>query len=74
MGNPDAQKSTGYCDIFITKYGGNGTRLCTRLSGTPVYDVGYCLASDTKANMYLTGITEGALDGQKVLRAGISVS
>ena len=63
-GDLDGQKNNGEADVFITKYDFNGSRMWTRLLGTPVKDKAksITIADD---GIYITGTTEGELDGQK---------
>jgi hypothetical protein len=46
------------------KYNSSGTKQWTRLLGTASSDAGYGVAVDGSGNVYVTGTTEGALDGQ----------
>lgn len=63
-GNLDGNTSAGGVDLFLTKYDTNGNRLWTRLLGTSAQDSAWDIANDASGNLYLTGTTSGALDGQ----------
>jgi hypothetical protein len=61
----DGQTLHGSQDFFITKYNSSGTRLWTVEDGTASAMVsGYGIAVDSSANVYVTGRTTKALDGQ----------
>ena len=63
-GSLDGQSHVGGKDIFLTKFGADGTRLWTRQYGTPGDERVYAVAVDAAGNIFLTGSTYGALDGQ----------
>ena len=64
-GDLDGQAVIGTTDIFVIKYDVNGNRLWTRLSGAAgEYAEAYGISVDSGGNSYVTGYTEGALDGQ----------
>jgi len=63
-GNLDGETNAGGADIVLMKYNSSGTRQWTRLLGTASDDVGYGVAVDGSGNVYVSGTTEGALDGQ----------
>jgi len=63
-GELDGEVNTGGYDIFLAKYDTNGNRLWTRLLGTAFRDDGYGVATDSTGNVYVTGRTNGNLDGQ----------
>ena len=50
-------------DIFVTKYDTNGNKLWTKLFGTYYSEVGKGIAIDIIGNIYITGQTNGNLDG-----------
>ncbi len=62
-GGMDGNVNTGDRDIFVTKFDNLGTPLWTRQAGTPVLDETHGLATDMEGNVYVTGFTEGGLDG-----------
>lgn len=61
----DGQSLTGTQDMFLTRYDLNGARIWTRLLG--VAGVGTdarAVTTDAAGNIYVTGFTDGNLDGQ----------
>ena len=56
--------SGGDSDVFLSKYDMNGDELFTKVSATPFEDVGTGLTVDSQGFIYLTGYTEGNLDGE----------
>ncbi len=61
----DGQTLNGSEDLFVIKYDTNGNRLWTRQSGVSGYHTeGTGISVDPGGNSYVTGITDGALDGQ----------
>ena len=50
-------------DIFIIKLTNAGIKLWTRKLGTSSNEYGYGIATDPSGNVYVTGYTEGNLDG-----------
>jgi hypothetical protein len=50
-------------DILLTKFDSSGNKLFTRQFGTPFDDVGYGVGVDGSNNAYITGSTDGNLDG-----------
>jgi hypothetical protein len=63
-GNLDGQTNAGNSDIFIAKYDTKGTRQWVKLLGTTGHEEGYGIAADSTGNIYITGYTNGNLDGQ----------
>ena len=59
----DGNSNSGFYDIFLTKYSPSGERLWTQQWGTSSDDYGYGITSDSSGNLYVTGYTSGALDG-----------
>ncbi len=59
LGSPNAGRS----DVFVSKYDSDGTLLWTTQIGTPEVDVVVNSAVDELGNIFLTGTTEGILDG-----------
>lgn len=67
IGSLDGLTPAGSLDFFITKYDGAGVKQWTRLSGlASAITNGLGITSDALGNVYVTGITNGNLDGQVV--------
>jgi hypothetical protein len=62
-GDLGGEPHSGDRDIFLVKYSSWGTEKWTRLIGTDNDDCGYGVAMDGSGNIYITGYTEGDLDG-----------
>ena len=62
-GDLDGNVSAGDDDIFIVKYSGAGVKQWTKLLGSSALDYGKGITVDTNDKIYLTGYTEGDLDG-----------
>jgi hypothetical protein len=60
----DSQTNSGSTDLFLVKYNSSGTKQWTKLLGTSTHEYAYGIAVDSSNNIYLTGGTYGALDGQ----------
>ena len=56
--------SNGGNDAFLTKYGADGTKAWTKLLGSSSTDVAFALTTGLDGSIYVSGVTEGALDGQ----------
>jgi hypothetical protein len=63
-GNLDGQTNAGGDDIFIAKYDTSGNLQWVTLLGTPADEWGNGIALDASGNVYITGYTDGNLDGQ----------
>ena len=64
-GNLDGQTKTGTQDLFVVKYDSNGIKQWTKLLGvTGAQTSAYDIKSDSTDNVYVTGFTNGNLDGQ----------
>ncbi|OPY68687.1 MAG: Beta-propeller repeat protein [Syntrophorhabdaceae bacterium PtaU1.Bin034] len=63
-GNLDGQTNAGGKDIFITKYDPSGMKQWTKLLGTSVDEEATSVAVDSSGYIYVTGYTDGNLDGQ----------
>jgi hypothetical protein len=61
-GGLDGTNSGGY-DIFLAKYYDNGTKQWTKQLGTSSVEQGKGVAVDSSNNIYVTGYTNGGLDG-----------
>ena len=59
----DGNNNSGYDDIFLVKYNSSGTKQWTKQMGTSSDDRGNSVTTDSSGNIYLTGSTEGGLDG-----------
>jgi hypothetical protein len=55
--------NAGSADAFLAKYDSTGDRVWTKQLGTSSYDEAFGVAIDSNNNVYITGYTEGALDG-----------
>jgi hypothetical protein len=62
-GDLDGNINAGSADIFLVKYNVNGNKIWTRQLGTTADDCSYGIAVDASRNVYVTGYTEGNLDG-----------
>lgn len=51
-------------DIFLSEFDASGVRLSTEQYGSKRADIGYSLTTDSVGNIYITGMTEGNLDGE----------
>jgi hypothetical protein len=59
----DGYTNAGLYDAFLTKYDSSGTKVWTRLLGTSADDYARGVAIDSNNNVYITGYTDGNLDG-----------
>ena len=50
-------------DIFLVKYNSSGTKQWTKLLGTSKNDFATSITTDSSDNIYVTGYTNGDLDG-----------
>ena len=57
----DGQTNSGGQDAFLTKYSADGTKAWTKLLGS---SVAHALTTGLDGSIYLSGMTNGALDGQ----------
>ena len=55
--------NAGSNDLFVVKYDSAGNRKWTEQLGTSLEDYAVGIATDSSGNVYVTGYTEGALDG-----------
>jgi hypothetical protein len=55
--------NAGECDAFITKLDSAGVRLWTRQLGSDEQDSASAISADKLGNVYVTGYTEGSIDG-----------
>ncbi|GAG11106.1 unnamed protein product, partial [marine sediment metagenome] len=64
-GDLDGQTNMGGLDAFVSKYDTSGSPLWTRLLGTSAgSDIGAGVATDAVGNVFISGCTDGDLDGQ----------
>jgi hypothetical protein len=59
--------NAGRYDLFVGKYDGNGNRLWLAQRGTSEREFAYGVATDATGNIYVTGYTGSALDGNKAI-------
>ncbi len=59
----DGNTHGGFDDSFLVKYNSSGTKQWTRQLGTNGYDNGFGVTVDSSDNIYVTGNTQGGLDG-----------
>ncbi len=57
--NETTLTSAGSADIFVAKYGSNGTLLWAKRAGGTVTDQGSGIGVDSSGNSYVTGVFEG---------------
>ncbi len=55
--------NAGGNDLFLVKYNSSGTKQWTKQLGTSSNDEAYGVATDSSGNVYVTGYTNGGLDG-----------
>jgi len=63
-GDLDGQTNSGSGDAFLTKYSPDGTKTWTKLLGTSSYEHANALTTGLDGSIYVSGYTEGDLDGQ----------
>ena len=61
-GGLDGTNAGGY-DLFVVKYNSSGTKQWTKQLGTSSDDYARGVATDSSANVYVAGDTQGGLDG-----------
>ncbi|MDP6465137.1 MAG: SBBP repeat-containing protein, partial [SAR324 cluster bacterium] len=62
-GRLDDNSNSGGYDIFLMKYNSSGEKKWSKLLGTSTYDIGASVTVDSSDNIYVTGYTNGGLDG-----------
>ena len=62
--NLDGETNSGAYDSFVVKYNSDGTKQWTKLLGTSDWDYGSGISTDSSGNVYITGQTDGNLDGE----------
>ena len=63
LGELDGNIYSGTRDIFLVKYNSSGTKQWTKQLGTSSDDRGNGVTTDSSGNIYVTGYTQGGLDG-----------
>jgi len=63
LGDLEGTHAGGITDAFLSKYNASGTHQWTRQFGTNSEDLGYGVSADGLGGVYITGRTEGSLDG-----------
>jgi len=63
QGGLDGNTSAGNYDLFVVKYNSSGTKQWTKQLGTSSKDNATGVATDSSGNVYVTGSTEGGMDG-----------
>jgi len=69
-GSLDGETNAGSNDAFLAKYDSAGTKLWTKVLGTvttetnSIVDRAYGVSIDSNNNVYITGHTQGSLDGE----------
>jgi hypothetical protein len=63
-GSLDGQNYSGELDAFISKYSSDGSKAWTRLLGSSTFDKVYSISTAADGSIYITGYTNGSLDGQ----------
>ena len=63
FGGLDGNTYSGKGDIILVKYNSSGTKQWTQQLGSSKKDYGLASNVDSKGNIYVTGYTEGGLDG-----------
>ena len=64
-GGLDGNTSAGNADLFVVKYNSSGTKQWTEQLGSSSRDSANGVAPDSSGNVYVTGMTNGGLDGCK---------
>jgi hypothetical protein len=63
LGGLDGNTNSGIFDILLVKYNSSGTKQWTQQLGSSSKDFGHGVTVDSSDNIYVTGYTEGGLDG-----------
>ncbi len=62
-GDLDGNTNAGNRDMFLVKYDTDGVKQWTQQLGTINADLGSCVAVDDNSNVYVSGNTQGGIDG-----------
>ena len=62
-GGLDGNTNSGNTDIFLVKFNSSGTKQWTKQLGTSSPEYGNGVTTDSSGNIYVTGYTQGGLDG-----------
>ncbi len=60
----DGQTNSGSLDTFLTKYSADGIKAWTQLLGSSGIDYAYAVTTGLDGSIYVSGVTNGSLDGQ----------
>ena len=63
LGGLDNNTNSGSKDLFLVKYNSSGTKQWTQHLGTSSHDPGNGVTVDSSDNIYVSGYTQGGLDG-----------
>ena len=69
----DGEPHSGQNDILLVKFNSDGDKLWTKLWGTSTYEEGWHVEADSSNNIYLTGYSNGGLDGNSNSGEGDSI-
>ena len=62
-GSFDGNPHNGQSDIYLVKFDTHGNKIWSRETGSPPTDIAHGMTTDSAGNIYLTGETDGDLDG-----------
>jgi hypothetical protein len=60
----DGLINSGANDVYLSKYDSEGTKIWTVFLGSSSEDAGYALTTDANGSIYVSGFSNGNLDGQ----------
>jgi len=63
LGAVDGNSNSGSTDLFVVKYSADGVEQWTKQMGGSQNDIPYSVATDSSRNVYISGNTEGTLNG-----------
>eukprot|EP01031_Cornospumella_fuschlensis_P026018 gene26018-31420_t len=73
-GSVHGQPYLGLIDIILLKYASDGTRIWSRITGTPTNDMSYAVAVDSSTgSVYVTGYAGSATHGQSFAGGSIDI-